>query len=257
MNAVAEAIRGGCDPLRDFARAAAGDLLLLAMLHDRELTRELVLELWRDGYDELLGVRLEGDRGKEALVIFREGLTEIPVGRGREAMDRLAADFADIYLNHGIGASPCESVWLDDDGLAMQEPMFQVREWYRRFGLAVEDWRKRSDDHLVSQLGFVAHLLDPEEGEPRPVDAARFLDEHLLRWIGDFAGRVAARCETGFYAGLALLTAAYLEELRDLLARVLDEPRPSAEEIEARMRPSQRRPQEVEGPYLPGAAPGW
>jgi TorA maturation chaperone TorD len=48
-----------------------------------------------------------------------------------------------------------------------------------------------------------------------------------LRWIEEFAERVADRCSTRFYAGLALLTAAYLDELRDLLARLLDQPRPA------------------------------
>jgi len=39
---------------------------------------------------------------------------------------QLAADFAAIYLNHSIQASPCESVWLDEEGLMRQQPMFKV-----------------------------------------------------------------------------------------------------------------------------------
>jgi hypothetical protein len=83
------------------------------------------------------------------------------------------------------------------------------------------------------------------------------LDEHLLRWVDDFALRVASRCETRLYAGLALLTAAYLEELRDLLAEILGVPRPSPEEVAERLRPDRPAPVEVEGPYLPGVAPSW
>lgn len=52
-----------------------------------------------------------------------------------------------------------------------------------------------------------------------------------------FASRVAGRCESAFYAGLVLLVAQYLDELRDLLAQIVAEPRPSAEEIEQRMKP--------------------
>jgi TorA maturation chaperone TorD len=134
--------------------------------------------------------------------------------------------------------------------------MFKVRKWYRRYGLAAEDWRLRSDDHLVLELRFLAHLLD---GATPPVDlteVARFLDEHPLRWIDHFAERVAGRCATRFYAGLALLTAAYLDELRDLLAEVLGTPRPTPEEIEASIAPPQVS-LEVDGPFLPGAAPSW
>ncbi len=148
-------------------------------------------------------------------------------------------------------------MWLDEDSLALQEPMFRVRDWYRRYGLAVTDWRKRSDDHLVYQLRFLAQMLDGEEGPAVFEEVARFMDEHLLRWIDGFAERVAARCATRLYAGLALLTAAYLDELRGLLAELAGEPRPTAEEVEARFAPARAMPREVEGPFVPGVAPSW
>ena len=93
-----------------------------------------------------------GARAHRALGLLRAGLTDIPSSLGAESLDRLAADYADIYLTNGLRASPCESVWLDEDGLVMQGPMFDVRACYSRHGLAVPDWRRRSDDHLVHQL---------------------------------------------------------------------------------------------------------
>jgi TorA maturation chaperone TorD len=236
--------------------AASEDLLMLALLHDRELDRELIHALWRDCYEDFLGLRLQGPRAARALALLREGLTEIPTELRQATLDWLAADYADIYLTYGLRASPCESVWLDDDNLTLQEPTFQVRAWYRRYGLAVTDWRKRSDDHLVYQLRFLAHLLDGEGELVDLTEVARFMDEHPLRWISQFAERVAGRCGTQFYAGLALLTSAYLEELRDLLAQVTGTPRPAPEELAAPLE-SVRRPLEVEGPFLPGGAPSW
>ncbi|MFB1486416.1 MULTISPECIES: molecular chaperone [unclassified Thiocapsa] len=258
MNAVLRAVPPDEGTLKRFCTAAAEDLALLALLHDRELTPELLLSLWEHCYEDFLGIALRTQRGRQAEELLREGLTEIPASHSQEAMDHLAADYADIYLNHGIGASPCESVWLDDDHLTMQEPMFRVRAWYRSHGLAVEDWRRRTDDHLVHQLRFLAHLLTEEgPGEAALSDAARFLDEHLLHWIDAFAARVAARCATRFYAGLAMLTAAWIDELRDLLAEILEQPRPTAEEMAERLNAAPSAPVEVAGPYVPGAAPGW
>jgi TorA maturation chaperone TorD len=255
MNAVLRAVPPEEGTLERFCTAAAEDLALLALLHDRELDPELLLSLWEHCYEDFLAIALRTQRGRQAEELLREGLTEIPASRSQETMDRLAADYADIYLTHGIGASPCESVWLDDDHLAMQEPMFRVRAWYRSHGLAVEDWRRRTDDHLVHQLRFLAHLMTGEgPREAALSDAARFLDEHLLRWIDAFAARVAARCATRFYAGLAMLTAAWLDELRDLLAEILEQPRPAVEPPDAAQRAS---PVEVAAPYLPGAGPGW
>jgi hypothetical protein len=138
--------------------------------------------------------------------------------------------------------------------------MFQVRAWYRRHGLVVENWRMRPDDHLVTQLQFLGHLLDVEPSPGRLTEIARFLDEHLLRWVGTFAERVAARCNTRLYAGLAQLTSAYLDELRDLAAGLLDSPRPTPDEVAERMRAKQVI-EDVEvtapAPWIPGSSPSW
>ena len=240
-----------------FRRAVADDLVLLAVLHDRELDRDRILALWEDCYEDFLALRLRSERGREALSLFRQGLTDIPTALGDQTLDVLAAEYADIYLNNTFGVSPCESVWLDEDHLTMQEPMFQVRAWYQRFGLEVEDWRKRTDDHLVNELQFVAYLLHAANGHEGLPDACRFIDEHLSRWVGDFAERVGGRARTRFYAGLAELTAAYLEELREVLAEVAGMPVPSPEEIIERMRPKQSTVVDPPGPYVPGATPSW
>ncbi|MGI9452016.1 MAG: TorD/DmsD family molecular chaperone, partial [Geminicoccaceae bacterium] len=80
---------------------------------------------------------------------------------------------------------------------------------------------------------------------------------HLLRWIDRFAEQVKARCATPYFTGVATLTAAYVDELRGLLAEILDEPRPTAEEMEARMQPEKPGPCGAPAPYVPGSGPGW
>ncbi len=235
--------------------AVAHDLMALAVLHHGELDTALVEDLRCTGFPNGLRLQLRSDQGQEAVSLVGESLQALPETVDKAALDELAADYADIYLTHALGASPCESVWIDEEGLAMQEPMFQVREYYRRHGLNVRDWRKRSDDHLVHQLQFLS-LLFARAGREHLVEAARFMDEHLLRWLPGFAARVASRCATPLYAGLAMLSMAYADELRDLLAEILGESRPSAEEIEERMRP--RVTAEVPPPaYVPGAGPTW
>lgn len=242
------------DTLDRFRLGVARDLGLFAFLHHQELDNERLAAIEAQGDPIELSLRLASAEAKSALIALNHGMADLRQG-AKALLDEHAAEFAAIYLTHGFGASPCESVWIDEDGLALQEPMFQVREWYARYGLAVGDWRLRSDDHLVSQLEFVGLLF--EMGTPEALtDAARFLDEHLLRWVGDFAGRVAARAATPFYAGLALLTAVYLDELRDILARLLDAPRPSAEEIDERMRPGRSSLRGCEETPL-AFAPGW
>ncbi len=241
--------------LDQFRAAVAQDLTCLASLHNTELDGPLLERLRKDGFPGGLGLRLVGEEGRAARDFMAWALAELPASLAAQDLDELAADYAAIYLTYALRASPCESVWLDQENLAMQAPMFQVRDFYRRHRLAASNWRTRPDDHLVLELHFLACLL--QDDHPQALtEAARFLDEHLLRWLPQFAGRVASRCSTPFYAGAARLTAAYCDELRDVLAGLLRAPRPSAEEVEARM---QRRPEPAELPlrYLPGVSPSW
>ena len=241
--------------LDQFRAAAAQDLTYLAALHNAELDDELLGRLRDAGFPDALGLNLAGDTGRAARDLLARSLAGLAPPMGLEARDELAADYAAIYLTYALHASPCESVWLDQENLAMQAPMFQVRDFYRHHRLAAADWRTRPDDHLVLELHFLACLLRDDHPLALP-EAARFLDEHLLRWLPRFAERVAARCATPFYAGAARLTAAYCDELRDLLAELLGDPRPSPEAVEARMQP---RPGPNAAPLqnMPGLAPSW
>jgi TorA maturation chaperone TorD len=243
--------------LAAFGAAVAEDLQGLAELHDREPDEELLTALQEARFPDGLGMRLRSERGRQAGMLMAEALGQFSAPVSEKNLDRLAVDFAEIYLTHGLRASPYESVWLDDDHLARQEPMFQVRAFYRRHGLAAANWSERADDHIVLQLQFLRHLLE-EPSADTIREAAGFMDEHLLRWIDRFADQVTARCATPYFAGVATLTAAYVDELRDLLAEILEEPRPTAEEIEARMQPE--KPAAACGapsPYVPGSGPGW
>lgn len=245
---------GSGDLLAQFCAAAAADLLTLASLHHVEVDDVLLIDLNVQGFPDALGIRLTQPQSVEATSFMRQALSAMTVPLGTEQQDELAADYAAIYLNHGYRASPLESVWLDEENLAMQAPMFQVREIYRQHGLGVADWRKRSEDHLVVELLFIASLLQNAQADALG-EAARFMDEHLLRWLPRFGERVAKRCATPFYAAAAWLTAAYCDELRESLVEILGEPRPSAEEIEARMRPP--TVQAVPLKFVPGVAPSW
>ncbi len=241
--------------LRRACAAIGDDLHILAALHDRELGEELISYLRQIGFPATLGLSNGSERLREAVALFGEAIAGIADVPSAGVLDELAADYAGIYLNHAYRVSPCESVWVDPEGLALQDATFQTRAWYRRFGLAVENWRVRSDDHLVAQLHFIATLFQ-RPGEADLAEIARFMDEHLLRWLSSFASKVAQHCETQFYAAAALLTSAYCEYVRDLLAEILGEPRPTPEEIDKRMQPGQEI-KAVPMVFHPGAGPSW
>ncbi len=242
--------------LAQFRDHVAEDLRLLALLQAGEVNAAQLAALKADEFPDGLGLRLESRQGRDAAQLMRRALQDLPEAPDSDTLDELAADYAAIYLNHRYHASPCESVWFDDENLSYQHSMFQVREWYKQYGLEAENWRKRPDDHLTLQLEFLAHLFSLDQEVDTLREISRFLDEHLLRWVDRFASRVASRCLTPYHAGLTLYCAAYLNELRDLLAEFLDQPRPDPESVEARMAPKREA---VETPlnYVPGMAPSW
>jgi len=241
--------------LSGFFNIVAEDLQMLSALHTREPDADLIQVLRDQQFPDGLGLKLTSERGREACEVVAEVLRVLPETMDQAALDDLAADYASIYLNHRIQASPEESVWIDEENLTHQDSMFQVRQWYARYGMAAPDWRTRPDDHLTLELEFIGRLLSEQVNQEQLREVGRFMDEHLLRWLMDFAERVAARCDTPYFAGMAMLTGVYCEELRDLIAEVLGEDRPSKEEIEERMQPRAQAENGVPVKFMPGMGP--
>ncbi len=244
----------------DVIRSAAGDdLALLARLHGKELDADLLGSLMNAAFADLFALVPEDGMGREACEVIDKGWQVLDGGDPGRLRDWLAADFAALYLTHRHRVSPDESVWLDEDGLVRQKPMLEVREWYARFGVAAPDWRKVPDDNIALQLAFVSHLMTARDGDGDWLatleDAARFLDDHLLLWLDDFASAAASRCHTPFYAGLAIFTAAWMRAFREILGRLTGIAPPAPGERAARRKHREDSPQPAEGPYVPGMGP--
>ncbi len=241
--------------LQQFREAVSDDLSLIAALHDREVDAAGIVQLRALDFPSGLGLNMQKPESQEAFELMAKAMAELPEQPDQALIDELAVDYAAIYLTYRLRAAPTESVWLDKDHLERQQPMFQVRATYRLRGLKVTEWQKRSEDHLVTQLLFLAHLIGECGDEKALPEAARFLDLHLLRWIDMFAARVAQRCNFPFYGALALLTAAYLDELRDVLAAVLQAPRPEVKVAESES--PEKHGSKAPAPPTPVIGPGW
>ena len=249
MTAGVKAVEAGDREADEFAAAVASDLDMLAALHDREPTAAIVAALQQAPLGDQLALVLASEPALSALAAFALALDEVPCPVDAAALDELAAGYADVYLRYTYRASPEESVWLNEEALQRQEPMFAAREFYRRHSLVATDWAKRPDDHLVIELRFLARLMVRQDF----AESARFLDAHLLRWVKRFAVRLVQAGAPNWYAALALLTASYLDELRDYLVALsgVSRPHPEAE----RKKPGP--PADASVPYVPGIAPSW
>lgn len=86
-------------------------------------------------------------------------------------------------------------------------------------------------DHLSAELEFVAHLSETEEAGWRTGDrpgaleqlslTARFMDEHLLRWMPLFTASLEEDAETGLYRELAKWTREFALEDRKHIETII------------------------------------
>lgn len=209
----------------EFRAALAEDLDQLIRLHDRELDGETLAALRAADFPGGFALLADDAGAKAAYANMAAALRE-PV-----TLDELAADYAAIYLTNSFGASPYESVWLSDEHLACDRPMFELREIYAASGWRAPDWRRRFDDHLVLQLQYLRQVLGNAAVDLEKL--ANFIDQHIGYWLPDWAQRVSAHCDTRFYAALAELSYIWLRHFRELLADILDLPLPPREQMAA------------------------
>jgi TorA maturation chaperone TorD len=243
--------------LAAFCDGVADDLKLLAELHDREIDALALAQLKAHGFPETLALSFSGEQARDAREFMATVVADVPAAPDATYLDELAVDYADIYLTYRLRAAPTESVWRDEENLERQRPMFEVRAAYRLRRLKVDDWHKRPDDHLVTQLHYIAHLIGACRDERALREAARFLDGHLLKWIDQFANRVAQRSRTPFYSALGLLTASYLDELREVLGALSGIARPTAEEPAAKNIDPEFEELKVLPTNTPAVGPSW
>ncbi|PHP66306.1 hypothetical protein CSC94_15385 [Zhengella mangrovi] len=226
---------------------------LLARIHDREIDGAFVAG-WRDsGISTWLPAVVSGADARAAANDLAAAVDAMPDPVDAASLDELAVVFADLYLTHGYRISPNGSVWLTDENLERQGPMFETRNWYRRYGLEVPDWRKRPDDNLVYQVQFLALLLR-RGGEPALSDAARFLDSGLLIWLPEYARRAEARVHAPLYRAAARLTLALVDGIRDRIEALTGLER-DVPDLERKSCPATPAP--TEAPYVPGQAESW
>jgi len=242
----------------DLRAALADDLDGLARLHDREVDPALIAALVAVEFPDNLAL-LPDPATREAMrsVIghLQKNWANAALADGVSAADALAADYAGIYLNGACTASPYESVWLTDEHLTCQLPMFELRALYEKAGLVVDDWRKRYDDHFVLQFQYLAHCLRSEAVALEAI--GRFLDEHVGHWFPGFAKAVTQRGDTDFYRGLAVITADWLERCRSLIEEITGEARIPHEVIAERLKKKMALASGELAPikFMPGGSP--
>jgi putative dimethyl sulfoxide reductase chaperone len=154
----------------------------------------------------------------EALGLDAGPVEELGGSAARAGADELLDEYERLFV--GPGRTPCppyESLWVDgqprlEQGRLMGAPTVAVADLYRTLGLDVSTAAHELPDHVAIELEALAVALgaDGPAGE-----AARraLLHEHLLGWLPALCAAVEREARQPFYAVLARVTTAWVEQL--------------------------------------------
>ncbi len=187
--------------------------------------------------DELKNMRFPAETGNAKANEGYRAIASYLSGADAHTLTELAADYVRAFIGHGIdaysAAYPYESVYTSPKRLMMQEARDEVLAIYQAEGLGkLPAWRE-AEDHLATELEFMAILGD------RMADAARtgdettverllvtqktFLFDHLLNWVPLMTVDVRRFVKHDFYRGLAYLTDGFLQTEEQLFDEVFEE----------------------------------
>jgi TorA maturation chaperone TorD len=144
-----------------------------------------------------------------------------------KSFEAISDDHLRLFVGIGKVLAPVwESVYFNSGRLIFQEETFQVRNWYGRYKLQLENKNREPDDHIGLECLFIAHLaqrgLDAlEKQESAEFEALiqaqkDFLSEHLLRWGSAWCDLVDKNAKTDFYRGISHIMRGALAELSSM-----------------------------------------
>lgn len=147
-------------------------------------------------------------------------------------LDKLNSEYTYLFIGpNKLPAPPWESVYLTKERVLFQESTLNVRRAYLEYKFLPSNYPHEADDHLGLELDFMAHLAklaqDHFEGEQTEElkkvleDQKKFLEEHLLLWIDDFAKDIQNSKTHYFYPLMADLTKHVLKIDKEIVEELL------------------------------------
>lgn len=214
-----EAIVDAGDPATAFARARVYALLALGFERPGD---DLADALAADAFtDDLVDAasELDGDVERAARA----------VAGSVDDVDALRGEWASLFgVEEGVSVSPYELTYLPGPLVTNVRQLADVTGFYSAFGLDVAPEKNDRGDHICFEAEFLHHLAlrearlraeGDDEGVTIVVSARReFVEDHFGRWFWRIADEVSHADDHGFYAALADLLAALLEDELDRLA---------------------------------------
>jgi thiosulfate reductase/polysulfide reductase chain A len=131
---------------------------------------------------------------------------------GVDSYRELRYEYADLFLNAGNNpVLPCESFYADREPVTHGEPLFQMRETLKKYGLYKDPNYWEPEDHIAVEFDFLSEMNRREAAGDKAAAQARadFGKQHMA-WRTEFCAVLHAADKSGFYQALSELTLGYL-----------------------------------------------
>lgn len=135
--------------------------------------------------------------------------------------DRLATEYTRVFVGPRPPVLAHESAFRDDTEF-IGEGLAAVQDSYAAAGWSSPETYPEEDDFVAVELAFLRHLVERQRaGAEEAVAYERvFLDEHLSRWIDDFAAAVLEETDEDLYRAVALIVQGLIAFEDELVAQM-------------------------------------
>lgn len=146
-------------------------------------------------------------------------------------LERLAVEYAALFLGPGDHISPHESVHVEGgSGRLWGDETVGARSYIEAAGFRYQAHYRGIPDHISVELDFMSEVARRESEAWAAWDPAaagncleyeqEFMDDHLSVWVPRFCAKVVEAGDMSFYRDMAQLTAAFMAgEAEDIQRR--------------------------------------
>lgn len=130
-------------------------------------------------------------------------------------------DYHRLFVGPGkLLAPPYESFYRNADGLLMQQETLQVRDFYKKVGVAVAEQGTEPDDHIVLELELMCYLLYKTGKSLRETGKfdlrsyryyREFYRKHLQQWIYLHCADILCHSRTSICRGMGTILKGFME----------------------------------------------
>lgn len=219
------------EEMLEFLDANTETFTFLSQVFFKELTEEAIETLAAEAWPEHTG-NAALDRGYNLLRRY----FKFSAGDRRS---QLAVEYARIFLAAGVytqekrSAVPYESVFTSIEHVVMGNSRDDVINWFIQDGFKVNPDLHEPEDHISFELEYLAHMNAKAAALVRAgnnMDAIKnvkrqrkFIEKHLLNWVGQLHDVAQDYAKTTFYTGMLLVCQGALEQASEALTTVSEE----------------------------------